>query len=204
VRKLLFFLAQYVYIRKSVACNWDDMALKGQASLLLVALLLLIAAGALSTSHQVNTLSYLEQKYSDTEKQVSNLVKEWKVLTLERWMLLNLGTYPRNASPLELIGGIKALIFYSNNVSPENLASKFDPLAGIFSVTIAYLELANQTNLNTLKEICNKTGFPEPISWQSYVVILNSSKIICLRLEQVDNEVFSKCVEYLSLTAPET
>lgn len=179
------------------------MAIKGQTTLLLVALLLLIAATLLSINHQFNTLSYLEQEYSSTESQLSELMKEWEALTFERWMLLDLGTYPRNASPLGLIGGIEAFIFYSNDVSEENLTSRFDPLAESFNITVAYLGLANQTNLNTFKDICNKTGFPEPSSSQSYVIILNSSKIIRLRLEQVDNEVFSKCVEYLSLSRPE-
>jgi len=177
------------------------MAIKRQSSLLLVALLLLIA-GTLSISYQANTLSYLNQEFSDTETQVSNLINDWEALTLERWMLLHLGTYPRNASSLGSIEGIKAFIFYSN-VSLENLTSRFDLLAENLSVTITYLELANQTNLHTLKDICNKTGFPEPPS-QSYVIVLNSSRIICLGLKQVDNEVFGKCVEYLSLSSPET
>jgi len=179
------------------------MTIKRQTSLLLVALLLLIAASGLSISHQVNTISYLEQEYSDTEKQVSNLIEEWEILTLERWMLLNLGTYPRNASSLGLIVGVEAFIFYSYSVSLENLTSRFDLLAESLSVTIAYFELVNLTNFNKLKDICNKTGFPEPTIWQSYVIVLNSSKIICLGLEQVTDEVFSKCVEYLSLSVQE-
>ena len=167
--------------------------------------MLIIVAGALSISHQVNTLSCLNQEYSDTEKQISDLMKEWETLTLERWMLRDLGTYPRNSSSLGLNGGIKALIFYYSDASEENLTSRFGPLAASLNVTnIAYLGLANQTNLNTLKDLCDKTDFPEPSPWQSYVVILNSSKIMCLRLEQVDNEVFSKCVRYLSLSVSET
>jgi len=183
---------------------WDDMAIKSQTKLLLVALLLLIAATALSINHQVNTLSYLEQEYSSTESQLSELMKEWEVLTFERWMLLNLGTYPRNASLLNATGSIEAFVFYSNDVSEENLMSRFDPLAESFDITVAYLGLMNQTNLNTLEEICGKAGFPQPSPWQSYVIVLNSSKIICLRLEHVDDEVFSKCVEYLRLSMPET
>lgn len=180
------------------------MATKSQTTLLLAALLLLIAATALSINHQFNTLSYLEHEYSSTESQLSELMKEWEALTFERWMLLDFGTYPRNASPLGLIEGIEAIIFYSNDVSEENLTSRFDPLAENLNITVTYLGLANQTNLNTLKDTCNKTGFPEPSLWQSYLIVLNSDKIIRLRLEQVDNEVFSKCVEHLSLSTPET
>ena len=180
------------------------MAIKGQTLLLMVAFLLLLAASALSISYQVNRLSYLELEYSDIEKQFSSLMKEWEALTFERWLLHDLGTYPRNSSPLETTENTEIFIFYSNEVSIENLTSRFDPLAESFKVTVAYLELANQTNLNTLDDICNKTGFPEPNPSQSYMLFLNSSKIICLRLEQVDSEVFSKCVEYLSLSKPET
>ncbi len=170
----------------------------------MVAFLLLLAASALSISYQVNRLSYLELEYSDMEKQFSSLMKEWESLTFERWLLHDLGTYPRNSSPLEMTENTEIFIFYSNKVSIENLTSRFDPLAESFNVTVAYLELANQTNLITLDDICNKTGFPEPNPSQSYMLFLNSSKIICLRLEQVDSEVFSKCVEYLSLSKPET
>jgi hypothetical protein len=180
------------------------MVTKGQTALLLASLLLLIAATLLSLNHQFNTLSRLEQEYSSTEKQWSELVNEWKVLTFERWMLLNLGTYPRNASPLGLTGGIEALIFYSDDVSEEDLTSRFDPLAESFNISITYLGLTNQTNLDRLEDICNKTNLPEPSQEQSYVIMLNSSKIICLRLEQVDDEVFGKCVEYLSLSRQET
>jgi len=179
------------------------MAIKGRTSLLLMALLLIIATGALSIRHQITTLSYLKQEYSDTEEQISNLMKKWESLTLERWMLRDLGTYPRNASSLESVEGIEALVFYSNDVSEENLTSRFDPLAESLNVTVAYFGLANQTNLSTLQDMCNKTGFPEPSPLQSYVLILNSDKIICLRLEQVDSEVFSKCVRYLSLSVSE-
>jgi len=81
--------------------------------------------------------------------------------------------------------------------------SKFDPLGESFNVTVAYLGFANQTNLDTLEGMCNTVDFPEPSPLQSYVIILNSSKIVCLRLEQVDNEVFSNCVEYLRVLMPE-
>jgi len=177
------------------------MTIKRYTSLLLVALLLLIVIGTLSVSHQVNTLSYLKREYSDVESQISDLMKEWEALAFERWMLRDLGTYPHNASPLEWTGGVKALIYYSNDVSEENL-TRFDQLAESFNITITYLELANHTNLNKLKDMCKKTGFAEPSSSQSYLIVLNSSKIICLWLEQVDNKVFSKCIEYLSLSVP--
>lgn len=110
---------------------WDDMAIKGQTKLLLVVLLLLVAATALSINHQVNTLSYLEQEYSSRESQLSEQMKEWEALTFERWMLLNLGTYPRNSSLLNATGSIEAFIFYSNDVLKENLMSRFDPLAEV-------------------------------------------------------------------------
>lgn len=180
------------------------MTKKSQTTLLLLALLLLIAASALSINHQFNTLSYLEQEYSSTESQLSELMKEWEALTFERWMLLELGTCPRNASPLNATGSIEAFVFYSKDVSKKNLTSRFDPLAESSNITVAYLGLTNQTNLDTLEGICNKTGFPKPSPWHSYVIVLNSSKIICLRLEKVDNEVFSKCVEYLKLSMPKT
>jgi len=184
---------------------WDGMAIKGQTRLLLVAFFLLIAATALSISHQVNTLSYLRQDYLDAEERVSNLMKEWEALAFEQWILLKLGTYPRNASGLGLSGGVRVFVFYSNDTSEENLKSTFDPLAQSFNITIAYLGLVNQTNLNTLKDMWNRTGFAEePNAWQSYVIFLNSSKIICLRLEQVGNEAFNKCMEYLSLPTRET
>jgi hypothetical protein len=175
------------------------MAIKGQTMLLLVAVSLLIIVTGLSINYQVNVLSSLEQNYSNAEKQFSGLMKEWEALAFEKWMLLNLGTYPRNASPSGVIEGIEAFIFYSKDVLKENLTSRFDPLAESFNITVEYLGLANQTNLNTLKDICYKNGFPEPNSWQNYLIFLNSSKIICLRLEQVDNEVFGKCVDYLNL-----
>ena len=180
------------------------MAIKGQTILLLVAFLLLFATSALSISYQVNNLTYLELEYSDTEKQISNMMNEWEALTFERWLLHDLGTYPRNSSPLETSESIKIFMFYSNDVSKENLTSRFDQLAESLNVAVTYLELANQTNLNILKDMCNKTGFPEPNSSKSYVLFLDSSRIICLRLEQVDDEVFSKCVEYLSLSRLET
>ena len=176
------------------------MAIKGQTLLLLMAFLLLVAASALSISYQVNQLSHLELEYSDMEKQISTLMTEWDALTFERWLLHDLGTYPRNASPLETTENIQILTFYSSDVSIENLTSRFDLLAGTFNVTVAYLDLGNQTNVSTFENICNETGFPKPSLSQSYMLFLNSSKIIRLRLEQVDDEVFSKCVGYLSLS----
>ena len=180
------------------------MAIKGQTLLLLMAFLSLLAASALSVSYQANQLSQLELEYFDMENQFSDLMNEWKALTFERWLLHDLGTYPRNSSPLETTENIQILTFYSNDISIENLTSRFDPLAETFNVTVAYLDLGNQTNVSTLEDICTKTGFPKPNPSQSYMVFLNSSKIIRLSLEQVSDEVFNKCVGYLSLSNPET
>ena len=180
------------------------MAIKGQTILLLVAFLLLFATSALSIGYQVDRLAYFELEYSGMEKQVSNMMNEWEALTFERWLLHDLGTYPRNSSSLETSESIEIFMFYSNAVSEENLTSRFDQVAEGQNVTVTYLELANQTNLDILKDMCDKTGFLEPSSSQSYVFFLDSSKIICLELEQVDDEVFRKCVEYLSLSRLET
>lgn len=169
--------------------------------LLFAAFLLLIVANALSINYHVGRLSNLKQEHLDLERQISELMKEQKATTFEHWMLHELGTYPRNASPLGMAQGIEASIVYSSNFSEENLRSKFDPLAESLNITVTYLALIDQENLNQLEYICNKTGFPEPSPEQSYVILLNPSKIICLRLEQVidDEEVFRKCVEYLAL-----
>ena len=180
------------------------MAIKDQTKLLLVFLLLLIAVGALSIGHQVSMLSHLEREYSYTEKQISSMMKECETLTLEQWMLLNLGTYPRNATSLNLSEDIEALIFYSYDILEEDLDLRFDQLTESYNLTVTYLGFANQTNLNLLKDICDKTGFPEPNQRQNYLIVLNPSKIICLRVEQVDSEVLSKCIEYLSLSVSET
>jgi len=180
------------------------MAIKGQTLLLLVVFLFVFAASGLSISYQVNRLAHLELEYSSMEQQVSNIMTEWEALAFERWLLRDLGTYPRNASPLETSANIEIFMFYSNDVSRENVTSRFDQLAASLNVMVSYLELANQTNLNTLKDMCNKTGLPEPNSAQSYVLFLDSRKIIRLGLEQVVEEVFRKCVEYLSLSRLET
>jgi len=182
---------------------WDDMTLKGQTTFFLVVLLLLIAASALSIAHQISTVSYLEQEHSVTKNQLAELMKEWEALTFERWMLLNLGTFPRNASLLNATDNIETFVFYSSDVSKEDLASRFDLLAEDLNITVAYLELANQTSFNTLEGMCDEAGFPQPNQSQSYMVTLNSSKMICLSLEQVDDEVFIKCVEYLRLSTPQ-
>lgn len=183
---------------------WGGFTMKGQTILILAVLLLSISAIVLSINHHFNVLSYLEEEYSDTESRLSVLKKEWETVTFERWMLVELGTYPRNASSLNAADIIKTFVFYSNNVSEENSTLRFDALSENFNITVAYLELTNQTNVDKLEQICNKTGFPQPDPWQSYVILLNSSKIICLRLEQTTDEVFSKCVEYLRGSVPET
>lgn len=179
------------------------MTLKGQTTFFLVVLLLLIAASALSIAHHISTVSYLEQEHSVTKNQLSELMKEWEALTFERWMLLNLGTFPRNASLLNATDNIETFVFYSSDVSKEDLASRFDLFAEDLNITVAYLELANQTSFNTLEGMCDEAGFPQPNQSQTYMVILNSSKMICLSLEQVDDEVFIKCVEYLRLSTPQ-
>jgi len=150
------------------------MTLKRQTVSLLLVFGVLIVAGALSINHQVNMLARLEQEYSSTESQLSETMKEWEILSFERWMLLELGTYPRNASVLNAASSVEAFVFYSNNVPEEDLMSKFDPLGESFNVTVAYLGFANQTNLETLEGMCNAVDFPELSPLQSYVIILNS------------------------------
>jgi len=92
------------------------MTLKRQTVSLLLVFGVLIVAGALSINHQVNMLARLEQEYSSTESQLSETMKEWEILSFERWMLLELGTYPRNASVLNAASSVEAFVFYSNNV----------------------------------------------------------------------------------------
>ena len=114
-------------------------------------------------------------------------------------MLHELGTYPENASSIGMAQGINATIFFSSNVSEEDLVSKFDPLAKTLNITVTYLGLIDQENVDLLKDVFLRMGFPEPNPGQSYVILLNPSKRICLRLEQVTDEVFKKCVEYLAI-----
>lgn len=170
-----------------------------QTMLLFAASLLLIAANALSINYHVGGLSNLKQEYLDLERQISELMKEQKATTLEQWMLRELGTYPRNASSLGMTQGINVSIFYSSNISEEDLALRFNPLAETLNITVTYLSLIDQGNIELLNETLLKTGFPELNLDQSYVILLNPSKIICLRLGQVTDEVFRRCVEYLAI-----
>lgn len=170
-----------------------------QTILLFAVSLLLIAANALSIDYHVGRLSNLRQEYLDLERQISELMKEQKATTLEYWMLHELGTYPRNASIMGMTDGINATVFYPSNISEEDLALKFNPLAETLNMTVTHLSLTDQENVELLNEIFLKTGFPEPNPSQSYVILLNPSKIICLKLEQVTDEVFRRCVEYLAI-----
>ncbi len=114
-------------------------------------------------------------------------------------MLYELGTYPKNVSLIGITQGINATIFFSSNVSEEDLMSKFNPLGKTLNITVTYLSLIDQENVDLLNDVFLKTGFPEPNPGQSYVILSNPSKRICLRLDQVTNEVFKKCVEYLTI-----
>jgi len=170
-----------------------------QTILLFATSLLLITANALSINYHAGRLSDLKQECLDLERQISGLMKEQKATTLEQWMLHELGTCPKNASMLGMTQGINATIFFQSNVSRQDLALKFNPLAETINITVTYLSLIDQENVELLNEILLKTGFPEPNLGQSYMILLNSSKIICLRLEQATDEVFRKCVEYLAI-----
>lgn len=114
-------------------------------------------------------------------------------------MLHELGTYPRNTSMIWTTRGINASIFCPSNVSEEDLALRFNPLAETLNITVTCLSLKDQENVELLNEIFLKTSLPEPNLGQSYVILFNPSKTICLRLEQVTDEVFKKCVEYLTI-----
>lgn len=170
-----------------------------QTILLFAASLLLIAANALSVNYHVGELSNLKQEYLDLESQISELIEEQRAATLEHWMLHKLGIYPRNASPIGMAQGINATIFFSSNVSEGDLLLRFNPLAENFDITVTYLGLVDPKNVELLDEIFFKTGFPELNLGQSYLILLNPSKIICLGLEQVTDEVFSRCLEYLAI-----
>lgn len=170
-----------------------------QTILLFAVSLLLIAAFALSINYHVDKLSNLEQERLDLERQISELMKDQKATTLEHWMLHELGTYPKNTSGIEITQGINAFMFYPSNVSEEDLALRFNPLAETLNITVAYLSLTDQENIELLNEIFLKADFPEANPNQTYVILLNSSRTICLDLEQVTEKVFTRCVEYLAI-----
>jgi len=168
-------------------------------TMLLLAVLLLIAANALSINYHIGKLSILRQECIDLTRQISELVKKQKATILEYWMLRELGIYPRNTSLPWITQGIEAVIFYSSNVSEDDLALKFNSLAKSLNITVTYSSLMDQENVELLKDICLRTGYPEPNLEQSYVVLSNSTRIIFLKLEQVTEEVLRKCVEYLAI-----